>query len=786
MDEAALIAQPYLEIYERLYAEANPHRAPYVPAADAATFLKRSNLNVQLLGQIWELSDRNRRGALDRKEFFIALKLVAAAQQGHPIAASTLALPSIGPPAMASRSSTPSIPNFPGMAGGMMHSPQHHQQQQHAWGISPTDQAKYDSIFDSLSPLQGKLSGAQVRPVLLNSGLNAQMLGRIWELADIDKDGNLDRVEFSVALHLVYRCLQNEPLPAVLPPSLIHPSKAMLLSRRTSTSSMSGQFTAHPMGAALSYGSRHGSIASLDGIQMQPSPVPQPTYYEQQQQMQQRPYSAQQPGSQTGSAVQTPLGPPPSIPPTAGAGEWPIDKWSAAYLEQFALCDSDSDGLVSGQDVRATLLATGLPAQDLAHVWSLVDIKQSGMLNQEQFALLMYLVEDRQKGNNLPPSLPPQLVPPSFRLTNGNAPAEGEQADQRLSSNLESAIASGNDEVKQLAEEMQKLLSDRQATEKEIVQLEADMHIKNSRIKNLQVELETLQSTVKQLERQKQEAGRRLTDFDTQIGQLEAAGQAQRTKGEETKTRIEQLKADALEGKTSEERDMKEMQEARMEISQLEGEAGRLQRAVEEEKRNFEKIVIEETKTEREDDRDAKQTKEIEEELGRIGKMSEQLQQALDQNGDLTNHLQLLGHVAKPHLFTDAPFTVASTSAGQTRATHHADPFGAAAPKGPISDPFAQTDPFASAPTSGAGFTASFPSDPFASSGSDPFAEGGGMNSSQSSANKPPPPRPAPPKSSSARQTPVTEEANTDPFGERQPAAQAAGFANFANFGAFT
>ena len=43
--------------------------------------------------------------------------------------------------------------------------------------------------------------------------------------------------------------------------------------------------------------------------------------------------------------------------------------------------------------------------------------------------------------------------------------------------------------MKQLAEEMQKLLSDRQATEKEIVQLEADMHIKNSRIKNLQVRI---------------------------------------------------------------------------------------------------------------------------------------------------------------------------------------------------------------------------------------------------------------------------------------------------------
>lgn len=68
-------------------------------------------------------------------------------------------------------------------------------------------QVKYDSIFESLCPVDGKLAGAKVRPVLLNSGLNPTILAKIWELADQDKDGQLDRVEMAVAMHLVYRCV---------------------------------------------------------------------------------------------------------------------------------------------------------------------------------------------------------------------------------------------------------------------------------------------------------------------------------------------------------------------------------------------------------------------------------------------------------------------------------------------------------------------------------------------------------------------------------------------------
>lgn len=41
------------------------------------------------------------------------------------------------------------------------------------------DKVKYDSIFDSLNPVNGLLSGDKVKPVLLNSKLPVDILGRV-------------------------------------------------------------------------------------------------------------------------------------------------------------------------------------------------------------------------------------------------------------------------------------------------------------------------------------------------------------------------------------------------------------------------------------------------------------------------------------------------------------------------------------------------------------------------------------------------------------------------------
>lgn len=46
---------------------------------------------------------------------------------------------------------------------------------------------------------------------------------------------------------------------------------------------------------------------------------------------------------------------------------------------------------------------------------ALCDIKQSGKLNNEQFALAMWFVARCLKGIDPPTTLTPEMVPPSFR-----------------------------------------------------------------------------------------------------------------------------------------------------------------------------------------------------------------------------------------------------------------------------------------------------------------------------------------------------------------------------------
>lgn len=94
-----------------------------------------------------------------------------------------------------------------------------------AWAISAEEKAKYDEVFATLSPNGGKVSGAAVRPVLERSNLAIDTLRRVWELSDVDKDGQLDADEFALAMHLVRSSVAGKPLPATLPPDLVPPSK---------------------------------------------------------------------------------------------------------------------------------------------------------------------------------------------------------------------------------------------------------------------------------------------------------------------------------------------------------------------------------------------------------------------------------------------------------------------------------------------------------------------------------------------------------------------------------
>lgn len=90
---------------------------------------------------------------------------------------------------------------------------------------------KYWQIFQGLKPVDNKLSGDSVAPVLKNSRLPQQQLSAIWDLSDIDNDGSLDFEEFCITMRLIFD-LVNGSIPEVpdqLPSWLIPSSKAALI-----------------------------------------------------------------------------------------------------------------------------------------------------------------------------------------------------------------------------------------------------------------------------------------------------------------------------------------------------------------------------------------------------------------------------------------------------------------------------------------------------------------------------------------------------------------------------
>merc|ERR1719186_561059 len=87
------------------------------------------------------------------------------------------------------------------------------------------DRYKYDSVFEALHPIDGKVSGQAAKSELTKSKLPNNVLGKIWKLSDVDKDGMLDSEEFALAMHLMNVKLDGHDLPTELPSHLVPPSK---------------------------------------------------------------------------------------------------------------------------------------------------------------------------------------------------------------------------------------------------------------------------------------------------------------------------------------------------------------------------------------------------------------------------------------------------------------------------------------------------------------------------------------------------------------------------------
>lgn len=91
--------------------------------------------------------------------------------------------------------------------------------------ICNRDRQRTDPLFESLKPIDGKISGAAAKSELIKSKLPNNVLSKIWKLSDYDQDGFLDIEEFALAMHLINVKMDGNELPVSLPAHLVPPSK---------------------------------------------------------------------------------------------------------------------------------------------------------------------------------------------------------------------------------------------------------------------------------------------------------------------------------------------------------------------------------------------------------------------------------------------------------------------------------------------------------------------------------------------------------------------------------
>nr|XP_032519833.1 LOW QUALITY PROTEIN: epidermal growth factor receptor substrate 15-like 1 [Danaus plexippus plexippus] len=501
------VAGAHSSIYEAYYHQVDPNGSGAIQALDAARFLKKSRLSDVVLSKIWDLSDPTGKGYLDKAGLFVALKLVSLAQAGKEINMSNIhseapppkvgELPKVPPPSL-----PPAAPPALAPLGD--------------WSVKPAERDKYSALFDSLQPNNGVIPGNKVKGVLMESKLPLETLGKIWDLADQDKDGMLDRHEFIVAMHLVYKALEKHAVPTTLPPEL----------------------RARP--------ARPPSRPPSRPQTRPPPPRPQP------------------PPQQSNATLLEgllDLSSPPSAPPAAGqaSGPWMTAAERSQYDAQFEAADLDRDGFVSGAEIRGVFLDSGLPQMTLAQIWSLCDQSGSGKLSVVQFRAAMCLVQRALRGHPPPAALPPHLME-EHSLPPAQKPEPVSLGPQPTP------------EMDAIAREVDALARERLALEAELTNKQREVAVKTGEADSLQSELDTLTATLKQLENQKGEAQKRLNDLKSQVDKLRSQVSAQEAAAVETEAEVSARRAALLGRQQHEQRLKDELEHENQRVEQLTGQ----------------------------------------------------------------------------------------------------------------------------------------------------------------------------------------------------------------------
>ncbi|XP_031678437.1 epidermal growth factor receptor substrate 15-like 1 isoform X5 [Oncorhynchus kisutch] len=676
-------------VYENFYRQVDPGNTGRVGPTEAALFLKKSGLPDVTLGKIWDLADPDGKGFLDKQGFYVALRMVACAQSGQDVSLTSLNL-TIPPPKFKDTSS-------PSLSTSSVSSEPH-------WAVRPEEKSKFDGIFESLAPVSGLLSGDKVKPVLINSKLPLDVLGKVWDLSDIDKDGHLDRDEFAVAMHLVYRALEKEPVPSVLPSSLIPPNKR----KKSLVGSLPGTVPVLPASPpppkdSLRSTPSHGSMNSLNSA-----------------------------GS---------LSPKHTLKSAQHSVNWVVPVTDRGRFDEiFLKTDLDLDGFVSGMEVKDIFMHSGLPQNLLAHIWALADTRQMGKLTREQFALAMHFIQQKvSKGMDPPQALTPDMIPPSERgtpvpsMSGYVTPVSSEMAAlSEMRRDSSSSVGSGSEftgikELDDISQEIAQLQREKFTLEQDIRDAEEAIRHKSSEVQEMQNDLDRETCSLQELEAQKQDAQERLEEMDQQKAKLEDMLNDVRIQCNEESQMISSLQNQIHSQETDLQSQEEELSRAKADLNRLQLEESQMEQSLTAGKFQLETIIRSLKATQDEINQARSKLSQIQDSQQEMNKSIEQYNSTLNgtHRGSMTNLADMSeGFPDRENGDFGAvdPFKVNTSGFNSVPQEMHTDPFHSEDPfktdpfKG---DPF-QNDPFAKQSSLPAAADLSLHPDPF---GGDPFKE---------------------------------------------------------------
>lgn len=369
------------KLYSQLFKSLDPEGAGVVTGEKARATFEKSGLPPSVLGEIWQIADQNNLGFLTQFGFCLAMRLIGYTQAGqHPTASLAdspgplpkfinLTMPTPREALQPQSTNNSFMQTQPSSAVPQSANSLNTQQQGPIAPVSVTDFQKFSQLFiKTVGSPNGELSGNKAREIFMKAKLPTSTLGHVWSLVDKDNLGKLDQGAFVIAMHLIQGLLNGtiSQLPPFLPEYIWTSVKPHDVKSPTTD-------VRNVLYSSVS--------SSQTAIRHPPSSLPSNS-------------SVQSRGNTSDSS-----------------NDWVM---TPAMKQQHDAIFDSLDKLKSGRlnpnDVASYLMTSNLSQQDLATIWDLSDIQNTGIFTKLEFSIALYLVNKRINGETLPNVVPKSLL----------------------------------------------------------------------------------------------------------------------------------------------------------------------------------------------------------------------------------------------------------------------------------------------------------------------------------------------------------------------------------------